>query len=98
MEQLPAIGSTWRLTQSDVDTGATKYDLYVKLDDRGDEVLVRFHYATDLFERQTIARMAMHWKALLKNGIECPDRRQARRPDRRHPYGPDWRHARSPSV
>ena len=72
---LPAIDSPWRLTQMDVDTETTKYDLYLELDDRGDELLARFHYSTDLFERQTIARMAMHWKSLLRNGVANPDQR-----------------------
>jgi amino acid adenylation domain-containing protein len=70
---LPEIDPNWRLTQMDVDTGATKYDLYLELDDRGDEILARFHYSTDLFDRPTMARMAMHWKSLLRNGIAHPD-------------------------
>ena len=75
LERLPAIDSTWRLTLADVDTGTTKYDLYLKLDDRGDEIVARFHYSTDLFERESIARLAMHWKTLLRNAIASPDRR-----------------------
>lgn len=71
---LPSIDSSWRLTQMDVDTGTTKYDLYLEMDDRGDEVLARFHYSTDLFERQSMARMALHWKSLLRDGIANPDR------------------------
>lgn len=71
---LPAIDPQWRLTQMDVDTGTTKYDLYLELDDRGNEVLARFHYSTDLFERKTIGRMAMHWKTLLRHGIANPER------------------------
>ena len=70
---LPAIDSHWRLTQMDVDTGATKYDLYLELDDRGDDLLARFHFSTDLFERQTMARMALHWKTLVRNGIASPE-------------------------
>jgi amino acid adenylation domain-containing protein len=72
---LPPLEPQWRLTQMDVDTEATKYDLYLELDDRSDEVLARFHYSTDLFERASIARMAMHWKAVLRSGIAGPDLR-----------------------
>ena len=72
-EPLPAIGTTWRLTEADVDTGTTKYDLYVKLDDTGNEILVRFHFSTDLFDRGAIGRMALHWKAILRHGIAHPD-------------------------
>jgi amino acid adenylation domain-containing protein len=72
---LPPLDSNWGLTQTDVDTGTTKYDLYLETDDRGDKVLAHFHYSTDLFERQSIARMALHWKALLASGIANPDLR-----------------------
>src|SRR5579864_1043578 len=70
---LPAIDFHWRLTQMDVDTETTKYDLYLELDDRGDDLLARFHYSTDLFERPTMGRMALHWKMLLRNGVANPD-------------------------
>jgi amino acid adenylation domain-containing protein len=72
---LPALDSEWRLTQMDVDTGATKYDLYLELDDRNDQVLARFHYSTDLFEHETVAHMAMHWKTILRSGIARPNLR-----------------------
>jgi len=70
---LPPLDAEWRLTQMDVDTGATKYDLYLELDDRNDQVLARFHYSTDLFEHETVAHMAMHWKTILRSGIANPD-------------------------
>ncbi len=101
MEALSAIDSTWRLTQMDVDTGTTKYDLYLKLDDQGDEMLVRIHYSTDLFERHTIGRMALHWKSLLKDGLAYPDRRlseaellttRERRSHLRSCQGPTYQH------
>ncbi len=72
---LAALDSEWRLTQMDVDTRTTKYDLYLELDDRSDKVLARFHYSTDLFEHETIAHMAMHWKTMLRSGIAEPDLR-----------------------
>jgi len=46
----------------DVDTGASKYDLYLELDERADEVLARFHYNTDLFDAASIVRMTRHWQ------------------------------------
>ncbi len=72
---LPEIDPSWRLTQMDVDTGATKYDLYLELDERTDQVLARFHYSTDLFELETVARMAIHWKTLMQGGIANPEQR-----------------------
>jgi amino acid adenylation domain-containing protein len=70
----------WRITQMDVDTGTSKYDLYLEMDERADEVLARFHYSTDLFERQTIAHMAMHWKRFLRAAISDPDRKVSQLP------------------
>jgi amino acid adenylation domain-containing protein len=62
---MPDLDSSWHLTQMDVDTGATKYDLYLELDERRDSILARFHYSTDLFHPATIARMAEHWMTLI---------------------------------
>jgi amino acid adenylation domain-containing protein len=72
---LPPLDPEWRLTQMDVDTETTKYDLYLELDDRSDEMLARFHYSTDLFDRETIAHMAVHWKSMLRSGIAKPDQK-----------------------
>ncbi|HLZ42360.1 MAG TPA: amino acid adenylation domain-containing protein [Candidatus Sulfotelmatobacter sp.] len=77
---LPEVDPNWRLTQMDVDTGTTKYDLYLELDDRTELVLARFHYSTDLFERETIARMAMHWKTLLCEGVRNPEQNLSQLP------------------
>ncbi len=72
---LPEIDPAWRLTQMDVDTGASKYDLSLELDERSEEVLARFHYSTDLFDAATMARMATHWRNLLAGSVANPDQR-----------------------
>ncbi|MFZ1931164.1 MAG: amino acid adenylation domain-containing protein, partial [Candidatus Sulfotelmatobacter sp.] len=72
---LPEIDPAWRLTQMDVDTGASKYDLSLELDERSEEVLARFHYKTDLFDAATIVRMAAHWQRLLEGTVADPDQR-----------------------
>jgi len=69
---LPPLPPAWRLTQMDVDTGATKYDLYLELDDRSDVVLARFHYSTDLFDRTTVARKASELITLLDGAAAAP--------------------------
>ena len=69
---MSSVGSSWQLTQMDVDTGATKYDLYLELDERRTEILARFHYSTDLFDAATIVRMAEHWMNLLAAAAEDP--------------------------
>ncbi len=70
---MPELGPAWHLTQMDVDTGATKYDLYLELDERSEVILARFHYSTDLFDRTTIARLSEHWIRLLEAAIQSPD-------------------------
>ncbi len=70
---LPEIDPAWRLTQMDVDTGASKYDLYLELGERSAEVLARFHYGTDLFNSAMIAAMANHWQRLLEGAIDSPE-------------------------
>ncbi len=69
---LPEIDPAWRLTQMDVDTGTSKYDLYLELGERSAEVLARFHYSTDLFSSAMIAAMANHWQRLLEGAIDSP--------------------------
>jgi surfactin family lipopeptide synthetase A len=77
---MPEVDPAWRLTQMDVDTGATKYDLYLELDERTDEVLARFHYSTDLFDRDTMVRMAADWQRLLEYGATHADARVSELP------------------
>ncbi|HEX3320466.1 MAG TPA: condensation domain-containing protein, partial [Terriglobales bacterium] len=72
---LPEVDSAWRLTQMDVDTGASKYDLYLELDERRSNVLARFHFSTDLFDHATIIRMSEHWMSLLAGASINPSAR-----------------------
>src|SRR5579862_2079563 len=77
---MPEIDSAWHLTQMDIDTGATKYDLYLELDERQDEILARFHYSTDLFDPTTITRMAEHWMNLVAGAVSDPGLRVSQLP------------------
>jgi len=56
----------------DVDTGTSKYDLFLELDERADEILARFHYSTDLFDALSIVRMTAHWQQLLERPSPNP--------------------------
>jgi len=56
----------WALTQFDVDTGATKYDIYLQLDEKPDGIVGRLAYNTDVFDAPTIVRMRRHWQTLLE--------------------------------
>ena len=70
---LAEVDPAWRLTHMDVDTGTSKYDLYLQLDERPDTVLARFQYNTDLFDAETIVRMAANWQLLLQGAVTNPD-------------------------
>src|ERR1700733_6448893 len=72
---MPEVDPAWRLTQMDVDTDASKYDLYLELDERPGDVLARFHYSTDLFDAKTIAGMAANWRRLLDGAVTNPNQR-----------------------
>ena len=77
---LPELNPAWQVTQTDVDTGVSKYDLHLELDERADEILPRIHYSTDLFDRATIARMANHWMNLLEGAAGNPELRVSQLP------------------
>ena len=64
---LAILPSGWTLTQMDVETYTTKFDIILELDDRPEGLIGRFEYDTDLFDGSTIARMADHWRVLLES-------------------------------
>jgi amino acid adenylation domain-containing protein len=72
---LPAVDPAWSLHQMDVEMGTAKFDLYLEQDERPEgNIIGRLVYNSDLFEKETIERMAKHWKALLSAIIAEPDR------------------------
>ena len=73
---LPTTQDGWSvaLTQSEVDTGISKFDLCLELDDRPSGLVGRFKYSADLFEPATIERMAGHFTTLLEGIAADPSR------------------------
>ncbi len=69
----PPFAPGWDLTQMDVSVGASKFDLYLELDERPDGMPARFMFSRDLFETDTIHRMIGHWTTLLGAIAENPD-------------------------
>jgi surfactin family lipopeptide synthetase A len=67
-------GWTVALTQSEVDTGYSKLDLCLELDERPAGLVGRFKYSTDLFDPETIVRMTGHFTSLLRSIVANPDR------------------------
>jgi len=68
----PAEG--WDLCHLDVEMRTTKFDLYLEMNARPDGLGGRFVYATDLFSRETVARMAGHYANLLAAVVADPTR------------------------
>jgi fengycin family lipopeptide synthetase B len=58
----------------DVESGTAKFDLSVMLVDRGSEITGVIEYNSDLFERETIGRLAANFQTLLQSFVEGPDR------------------------
>ncbi|MGA8763862.1 MAG: amino acid adenylation domain-containing protein [Candidatus Sulfotelmatobacter sp.] len=71
---LAAVGPDWDLTCIEVETGATKFELCMVLDDRADGLLCRLIYNTALFDPEVIARMGGHWRTLLEAIVADPAR------------------------
>ncbi len=67
----------WDLTQMDVATGSAKFDLYLELDERRGQLIGRFLYDRDLFDEDTVGRMAGHWRTLLEAVAADPQIRLA---------------------
>ncbi len=65
----------WDLTPIDVETGTTKFDLCLVLDDRRDGLSGRMIYSTDLFDAATIATMVECWRTLLEQVVANPGQR-----------------------
>ena len=62
----------WNLTPIDVETGTSKFDLCLVLDDRADGLSGRMIYSSDLFNPETIAQMVECWQILLQAVVKDP--------------------------
>jgi len=77
---LPPPRPGWNLTQMDVDTGISRFDLYLEADDRPQGIIGRVRYSTDLFERATIDRLLQRFEVLLEGIVADPGQRVAALP------------------
>ncbi len=71
---LPSI----RLEVMDAESGTAKFDLTLMIVDTGDGFSAEFEYNTDLFNRDTIARMCDHFILLLGQITDQPNKRVTR--------------------
>ncbi|RCX14282.1 polyketide synthase PksJ [Anaerobacterium chartisolvens] len=65
--------SEMNISTMDMDSGFARFDLCVDVRDAGDSLAVDFEYNTSLFNTEDIARMAGHYKQLLKGICASPD-------------------------
>jgi fengycin family lipopeptide synthetase B len=56
-----------------VDNGTAKFDLSLHVRENGQALTLFFHYSTDLFEEQTIRRLAGYYEALLVEIVANPN-------------------------
>jgi amino acid adenylation domain-containing protein len=56
----------------EVDLGTAKFDLALNLSETSDSVNGYFEYNTDLFERETMARLSQHFQTLLQSIVSTP--------------------------
>lgn len=68
--QLPGLATT----RPKYDPGWAKFDLTLSLSERLEGINASWEYATDLFERETISSMAVHYERLLQAVVDDPDR------------------------
>ena len=64
----------------DIHTGTAKFDLTLELQERKGRLVGWFEYDNELFEVETIARMAGHFQTLLEGAVKDPDRRVSELP------------------
>ena len=63
---LPMMLDDAMLTVHEINNGTTKQDLMLNILDTADELLARWEYNTDIFERDTILRIARNFQMLLE--------------------------------
>ncbi|WP_245688611.1 non-ribosomal peptide synthetase [Thermogemmatispora onikobensis] len=67
--------NAWQIQELAIDNGTSRFDLTLSLEERANGTLTGcFEYSQDLFEEETIARLARHWQTVLSSLISDPSR------------------------
>ncbi|WP_339505384.1 non-ribosomal peptide synthase/polyketide synthase [Pseudomonas sp. RL_105y_Pfl2_101] len=69
------VGSGLELGVIEWETRSTQFDLSLDTYEKGEHLHAAFTYASDLFNPDTIERMARHWTLLLRNIVNDPQQR-----------------------
>jgi amino acid adenylation domain-containing protein len=64
----------------EVEIGTAKFDLTLSLSDRAQGLAGVLEYSTDLFDRETVERLAGHYRRLLEGAVDNPEERISRLP------------------
>ncbi len=64
----PAAGDNhpWSMTTTAIETGSTKFDLYIQADEHANGTDINIAYSTELFDRATIRRLIGHWQTVIE--------------------------------
>lgn len=62
-----------KLSPFEIDSGVAKFDLTISLEETSSGVSGWIEYATDLFERDTVARLIQNYRTLLESAVTNPD-------------------------
>jgi hypothetical protein len=65
----------WDMTPMDVESGAGRWDLYIEMSERPDNLLGRAQYNPDLFEQKSVAALLDDFRKLAKAAGTTPDQR-----------------------
>lgn len=76
----PDLGPGWSQTFMDVESGGSRWGLYLELGERPDGLLGRAQYNPDVFEATTIGRTLQEWQVLLETGASNPELRVSELP------------------
>jgi amino acid adenylation domain-containing protein len=68
----------WDVTDMEVSSGASSYDLFVEFSEHPEGLAGRFVYNSDLFDRATMQRLLGHFQVLLRELAAEPDQAVAR--------------------
>jgi amino acid adenylation domain-containing protein len=63
----------WEMKPKTVNGGATKFDIYMEVEELETHTAVCCIYSTDLFKAETIRRMFGHWTTLMQAVCDAPD-------------------------
>lgn len=63
------------LTPVEVENNTAQFDLSLFVEERGLDLITAWEYNTDLFEAETITRLAGHWQNLLVSLVAHPEKR-----------------------